>query len=413
MIKNFFKKQKSSQINLSHKSNSQQVLFYNTPAAKWTEQNYLSFSLEGYSKNVIAYRCVNLISKSASFIPFKLQYHEEDGNVLSIKSCTILTLINTYLNSITMDAVYSYLLLSGNIYLKISKDAQGKPIKIEALQPNTVQVLTNSQGETLGYRYTVTNSAPEDFFINFSGECDILQIKNFHPINPNYGLSAFEPARFAIDQHNELSRYNKSLMQNSARPSGALVVNATQYNNGGILTQDQFDRLKHQLDEDFSGASNAGKPLLLEGGLDWKEMSISPKDMDFIENKHTAAREIALAFGVPPQLLGIPGDNTYSNMLEARLALWEQTIIPMINLVTQGISEWLKTHSASLKNQKLMAFDNISTPKEIAIKPENLELIFDQNAIATLSSRRDSEWNRIATATFLTDEEKRKLLGID
>ena len=57
--------------------------------------------------------------------------------------------------------------------------------------------------------------------------------------------------------------------------------------------------------------------VLLEGGLDWREMSINPKDMDFIESKNSAAREIALAFGVPPQLLGINGDSTYSNMQEA------------------------------------------------------------------------------------------------
>ena len=53
--------------------------------------------------------------------------------------------------------------------------------------------------------------------------------------------------------------------------------------------------------------------MLLEGGLDWKSMSLSPKDMDFLEAKHSAAREIALALGVPPMLLGIPGDNTFAN----------------------------------------------------------------------------------------------------
>ena len=59
--------------------------------------------------------------------------------------------------------------------------------------------------------------------------------------------------------------------------------------------------------------AQAGRPLLLEGGLDWKPLSLTPKDMDFIEAKNVAAREIALAIGVPPMLLGIPGDNTYSN----------------------------------------------------------------------------------------------------
>ena len=79
----------------------------------------------------------------------------------------------------------------------------------------------------------------------------------------------------------------------------------------------------------YQGAVNAGRPLLLEGGLDWKAMSLSPKDMDFLEAKHTAAREIALAFGVPPMLLGIPGDNTYSNYQEANRVFFRQTVLPL------------------------------------------------------------------------------------
>ncbi len=93
--------------------------------------------------------------------------------------------------------------------------------------------------------------------------------------------------------------------------------------------------------ENFTGSVNAGKPMILEGGLDWKEISLSPKDMDFIEGKNSAARDIALAFGVPPQLLGIPGDNTYSNLVEARTALWEQTIIPLAENTIDHISKWL------------------------------------------------------------------------
>ncbi len=86
---------------------------------------------------------------------------------------------------------------------------------------------------------------------------------------------------------------------------------------GGNLTGEQFERLQARAGAGFQGANNAGRPLLLEGGLDWKPLSLSPKDMDFIEAKNASAREIALAFGVPPMLLGIPGDNTYANYQEA------------------------------------------------------------------------------------------------
>src|SRR6185437_5268865 len=83
------------------------------------------------------------------------------------------------------------------------------------------------------------------------------------------------------------------------------------------------------------------RPLLLEGGLDWKPLSLTPKDMDFIEAKNAAAREIALAIGVPPMLLGIPGDNTYSNYQEAQRAFWHQTVLPLVNRTARALASWL------------------------------------------------------------------------
>ena len=118
--------------------------------------------------------------------------------------------------------------------------------------------------------------------------------------------------------HNAASAWNKALLDNAARPSGALVYKGE---HGANLSEEQFERLRDELAQNFSGAANAGRPLLLEGGLTWQAMSLTPKDMDFLAAKNGAAREIALAFGVPPMLLGIPGDNTYSNYREANLRL--------------------------------------------------------------------------------------------
>ncbi|MGJ0425839.1 phage portal protein, partial [Methylocystis sp.] len=93
--------------------------------------------------------------------------------------------------------------------------------------------------------------------------------------------------------------------------------------------------------------TNAGRPLLLEGGLDWKALSLSPKDMDFAESKAGAAREIALAFGVPPLLLGLPGDNTFSNYAEANRALWRQTVLPLVARVQKSFQAWRQPGFAS------------------------------------------------------------------
>jgi hypothetical protein len=127
-----------------------------------------------------------------------------------------------------------------------------------------------------------------------------------------------------VATHNAAAAWNRSLLENAARPSGALVYDAP---TGGLST-DQFDRLREELNRAFAGGGNAGRPLLLEGGLKWQSLSMSPADMDFAALKAAAARDIALAFGVPPMLLGLPGDSTYNNYKEANKALWRLTLLP-------------------------------------------------------------------------------------
>ena len=79
--------------------------------------------------------------------------------------------------------------------------------------------------------------------------------------------------------------------------------------------------------------------MLLEGGLKWQALCLSPADMDFVGLKAAAARDIALAFGVPPVLLGLPGDNTYANAREAERALWRQTLLPLAEKILSGLRD--------------------------------------------------------------------------
>jgi HK97 family phage portal protein len=131
--------------------------------------------------------------------------------------------------------------------------------------------------------------------------------------------------------HNAASRWSKALLDNAARPSGAIVYRGMEA--GGAMSQDQFERLQSELETHHQGARNAGRPMLLEGGLDWKPMGFSPSDMEFQKTKEAAARDIALAFGVPPMLLGIPGDATYANYAEAHRAFFRLTVLPLAQKV--------------------------------------------------------------------------------
>ena len=366
------------------------TFFLSGGSPSWSSNNYYSFAQEGYIKNVIAHRCISLLASAASYVPLKL--FRLNGEVKEeLKTHPLLDLLkkpNKFTSPFEFfESIYSYKIISGNVYVR-AIPFKGRPFELSVIRPDKVSVLLGKTGEVCGYRVNL-EAGEKDFYINqVTEKCDVLHLKSFHPLNEHYGLSSIECARYAIDQHNEASSFAKALLQNGARPSGALVVKATEYNTGGTLTEDQFERLKEQLYEQFTGVRNTGKPMLLEGGLEWKEMSVNPRDMDFMENKNSASREIALAFGVPPQLLGLPGDNTYNNMQEARISLWEQTIIPMMVDVISGLNNWFS---------KLYG--------------EELSLEFDREEIPALAHKREAEWEKVIRADFLTEEEKREYLG--
>lgn len=207
-----------------------------------------------------------------------------------------------------LEAVSSHLLLASNAYVEaVGIDGDTAPQgnvnvrELYALRPDRMKVVPGPDGWPQAYEYTVAGSTVR--FEQSAALPPILQLTLFNPLDDYYGLSPLEAAAAAVDTHNAAAKWNKALLDNAARPSGALVYDGPE---GAVMSDAQFERLKKELADQYQGTANAGRPLLLEGGLDWKAMSLSPKDMDFMEAKHSAAREIALAFGVPPMLLAIP-----------------------------------------------------------------------------------------------------------
>lgn len=391
LFKNFFKKEEK---NTNFKPNNlfSKTFYQSLSGPIWSGRDYTNIANECYVKNVVANRCINIVANSASSVKLKVR-NKNTGAILNEHPLAkLLKKPNVFLNGNDFfKSIYIYKILAGNVFILATFENDNNfqnPLELFLLRPDKISILGSKNGFPLAYKYK-NNTIDKVFYVDqTNGKSEILHIKNFHPTNDWYGLSEVEPASYSIDQHNEASKWNQSMLQNGARPSGALIVKADG-NCDGYLTDEQFERLKDQLDNEYSGSENAGKPLLLEGGLDWKEMSLSPKDMDFLEIKYSTARDIALSFGVPSQLLGIPGDNTYNNFAEARLFLWEQTILPLVDSILSNFNSWL-----------------------CEMYEDDLEIFYDINSISALSSRRESFWNNINNATFLTNEEKKDILNV-
>jgi HK97 family phage portal protein len=251
-----------------------------------------------------------------------------------------------------------------------------------------MRVIPGAQGVPEAYRYTV-NGKWVDFAVDsLTGRAPVLHIRNFHPLDDWYGLSPLEAAAISIDQHNDAARWNASLLQTSGRPSGALVYTPAHADASDTLTAEQRQSLKAEMERYFTGSENAGRPLVLEGGLDWKEMSLSPKDMDWLAGKDVSAREIALAFHVPAQLVGIQGSQTFANFEQARLALFDDAVLPLLDHVKDALNNWLAPQFG-----------------------EGLSIDYDIDKVEALAPRRQQVWDRLSQAGFLTANEKRAALG--
>ncbi|GBF27411.1 hypothetical protein MnTg02_02463 [bacterium MnTg02] len=348
----------------------------------WTPRDYGALSREGFLRNPVVYRCVRMIAESAASVPLTLF---EDG--MELDRHPLLSLLETpnhrQCGTDLLESWYGFLLVSGNAYLEAV--AIGREVReLHILRPDRMKVVPGPDGWPEAFEYTANGQSHRFSQDVVDGVRPILHMRLFHPTDDHYGLSPIEAAAFGIDTHNAAGAWNKALLDNAARPSGALVYNA----KDGNLTAEQFERLKSDLETSFQGAANAGRPLLLEGGLSWTTLSLSPKDMDFIEAKYVAAREIALALGVPPMLLGIPGDNTYSNYAEANRTFWRQTVIPLVKRTAKTIVGWLAPTFGA----------------DLALRP-------DIDGIEALSSEREALWKRVSEAEFLTVNEKRAAVG--
>ena len=363
---------------------------HNVGQPAWTARNLKAYAAEGYERNVVVHRCVTLISKGIASLKPEL-YNSKDERIEQHDLLRLLRSPNTLQSGPEwFEGIAAFKLITGNAYIEAAYPNQDltpslrPPTYLYNIEPTNMVVIKGSKGQPKGYRFEESGQQIT-FPMTNSGVSNILHIKSFHPTNHWYGLSNMEAAAYAVDQHNEAGAWNQALLQNSARPCGALMVDGDE-----PLEEQQKNNIKAELDLKYSGSNNSGRPMVMDGKLSWQEMSLSPKDMDFLSGKDSVARDIAMGFGVPSQLLGIPGDSTYANMQEARLSLWEQTILPLAEEIYRALNNWLVPRFGT-----------------------DLYLTFDKEGIDALRFKREKQRESLEKSTFITINEKREIMGME
>ena len=371
------------------------IVYYNSLGYDTsTKIAFEDLATDGYQSNAIVNRCINEISNNASRV--KINLFRGDQELDNHPLLDLLYNPSPTLSQVEFfQAAFSYLLISGNNYMLSVSGDRTPPTELYNLRPDRIKIRTGSRAMPLAYDYVLSGNVVESYEVDqATGNSKIKHIKLFNPLNDYYGMSPISACSVDIDQHNLANKHNVNLLQNGARPSGAVIFKPKDETGGHVQLSDvQRDQLVNDINQRFSGTGNAGKPMLLEGDFDWKEMGLSPKDMDFIQLKNMSAKDIALVYGVPSQLIGIPDAQTYSNFAEAKLALYNETIIPLLDRFQGDLNEWLSPMFG-----------------------EDLELRYDIDSIPAMAEQRKRVFESVVTGVqngILTRNEAREQLGYE
>lgn len=383
----FVKKIFSKTVELEKKQYGLAITDYDGVAV-WPKRDYENFAKETYLKNLVSFRCIDMIAKSIRSLDWSLYQKTKEGReeVIQHEFLSLLKRANPRLswNQLTYD-VMAYLLIAGNSYISriapTTGPNKGKAKELYVLRPDLVKINVNPvTKEIVSYTYKADSISENQVFEvdPVTGKCDLLHIKFFHPTDAYYGASIIEPAAREIDTNNSAIEWHMNLLQKQARPGLMLIYER-------MLGEEHYKRIKKDIREN-TGSENAGGTLILDAIKDAKPYGFTPTEMDFIEGNRDKARMIAAAFGVPAQLLGIKGDQTFSNFEQARLIFWEDTIIPYTKLLKNELNNWL--------------FDD-----------EDVFIDFDIEKIPALDIKREAAWKRVQDNNFITDNEKRETTG--
>lgn len=357
-----------------------------------TPANFMGFTREGFQKNAIVFKCVSLIATACAGIEWEL-YQGKGAKKREIEDHPLLDLLAKpnpmQAQSSFFEYLVAYLKLTGNSYVETVKIGRGEVRELWPVRPDMMKIIPGANGFPAFYQFT-SNQNSKKWPVNpIDFTSDIMHVKTFHPANDWYGMSPIEAAMLSVDAHNASSKWNIGLLQNSATPAGVLQMKTTEGNPNGTLTEEQYERIKNEFENAHMGAKNAGRPLILEGGLNWTSISMNPKDLEFMKGREMTAGEIALVFGVPMEMLGM-GQKTYSNYAEARMAFYEETVLPTLDMVRDELNRAL-------------------TP----LFGDQLCLEYDPDDIEALAPKRNAVFTMIQNANFITQNEKRAMTGFE
>jgi len=300
------------------------------------DYKFADYCKYAYAANSAAYSCIRLVARSIAALPIKV-YREQGGDEVLLNEHPVWDLLRRpYMHRFQswekfITGVVSFRYLNGNVYHLIG-GILGMPKEITLLRPDLVTVkLTRDKQAISHYEYRAGGNyrklEPEKIF----------HYATFNPLNDIYGEPVLNAASWGLDLDNYSAEWNVSILKNMARPS--IFLKSPEH--APMLSPQQLKILTDTWNEKFAGSKKAGKVIAIGGGYEPKIISWNAKDLDWLRGMISAQIRIAIVCGVPPELIGIQGQKTYSNYHEARMAFYQETVIPEAKLYLSELTTFL------------------------------------------------------------------------
>ena len=373
-IKNLFASEQKNKQKIAYKA-----WLYDTPTASFSNLSPDLLVTEGYIYNSSVYSAINKITKAIE----QMRIFVANGNGEEIESHPLNILLQ---NPDTgqgqgdwlTDIFTSYLIYGESFIYGEMSDNGGKPLFLKAFGKKEVAYQTKKTviGDVIDYFYW-SNSQSQRI-----EKEKLLFFKTYNPLSQAVGLSPLKACGYDVDLANEAKRWNISMLNNGMKPSGIYALPV-----GGELTDDQLSRLKSQI-ADKSGSNSAGEAIVLENGMMFTPTGLGPKDSDFQSLQRISKQEIASVYGIAPQLIGDTESQTFANYEQAVLSLYEDTAYPLLQKLTQHLSNWLLPYYGA-----------------------GISLKIDCSKVSALQEKQDKKALAKDSLTTLTVNEKREFHG--
>lgn len=283
------------------------------------------------------YSCVRILAEAVAGLPLHLYRYKEDGGKERAIDNNLYHLLHDEPNKemssfIFRETLMTHLLLWGNAYAQIIRNGKGEVVALYPLMPNKMQVDRDDNGE-LYYIYTRSSDEAKTMegVTVYLRPRDVLHIPGLG-FDGLVGYSPIAMAKNAIGLAIATEEYGAKFFANGAAPSGVLE-------HPGTIKDPS--RLRENWNSTFGGSANSGKVAVLEEGMKYTPISISPEQAQFLETRKFQIDEIARIFRVPPHMVGDLEKSSFSNIEQQSLEFVKYTLDPWVIRWEQSLSRSL------------------------------------------------------------------------